>query len=61
MQGMTGLVFVTQGPHVAEKQIEEFYNFADMQMAIWCDLILKISPHVLIGYVEAKEVWVMML
>ncbi|KAK3101591.1 hypothetical protein FSP39_004691 [Pinctada imbricata] len=34
MQGMTGLVFVSQSAHMVEKQLEDFYNFADMQMAI---------------------------
>ncbi|XP_059161923.1 protein XRP2-like [Physella acuta] len=34
MKGTTGLVFVSQSPSVAESQIENFYNFADMQMGI---------------------------
>lgn len=34
MKGTTGLVFVSQSPSAAESQIENFYNFADMQMGI---------------------------
>ena len=34
MKGSTGLMFVSQSQTEAEKQIEDFYNFADMQMAV---------------------------
>lgn len=34
MQGSAGLVFVSQSRAEADKQIEDFYNFADMQMAV---------------------------
>ncbi|KAK3739786.1 hypothetical protein RRG08_033935 [Elysia crispata] len=34
MAGTTGLVFVSQSAEAAEKQVEAFYNFADMQMGI---------------------------
>ncbi|CAG2211629.1 RP2 [Mytilus edulis] len=34
MKGSVGLVFVSQSQSEAEKQIEDFYNFADMQMAV---------------------------
>lgn len=33
-QGSTGLVFVSQSRELAEQQIENFYNFADMQMSV---------------------------
>lgn len=33
-KGSTGLVFVSQTPQLAEQQIENYYNFADMQMAV---------------------------
>ncbi|XP_074661001.1 protein XRP2-like [Tubulanus polymorphus] len=32
MQGSTGLVFVSQNKSLAQQQIENFYNYADMQM-----------------------------
>ena len=34
MQGSIGLLFISQSQTEAEKQIEDFYNFADMQMAV---------------------------
>ncbi|KAH9493084.1 Protein Xrp2 [Bulinus truncatus] len=34
MKGATGLIFVSQSSASAEAQIENFYNFADMQMGI---------------------------
>ena len=34
MQGSIGLVFISQSQTEAEKQIEDFYNFADMQMSV---------------------------
>lgn len=34
MKGSAGLIFVSQSQSEAEKQIEDFYNFADMQMAV---------------------------
>ncbi len=30
--GSTGVVFVSANPSAAPQQIENFYNFADMQM-----------------------------
>ena len=32
--GSTGLVFVSQSAQLAQQQIENYYNFADMQMAV---------------------------
>ncbi|XP_064600443.1 protein XRP2-like [Liolophura sinensis] len=32
--GTTGLVFVSQSPALATQQVENFYNFAEMQMAV---------------------------
>ncbi|XP_033751685.1 protein XRP2-like isoform X2 [Pecten maximus] len=34
MKGTTGLVFISQSKALADKQIEDFYNFADMQMTM---------------------------
>ncbi|XP_069133734.1 protein XRP2-like isoform X1 [Argopecten irradians] len=34
MKGTTGLVFISQSKALAEKQIEDFYNFAEMQMTM---------------------------
>lgn len=34
MKGTTGLVFVSQNKTLAKKQIENFFNYADMQMKI---------------------------
>ncbi|KAK7481501.1 hypothetical protein BaRGS_00027263 [Batillaria attramentaria] len=34
MTGTTGLVFVSQNPASAEQQIDNFFNFADMQMGL---------------------------
>jgi len=33
-KGSTGLVFVSSTPQMAAQQIENFYNFADMQMTV---------------------------
>lgn len=33
-KGSTGLVFVSNSPQVATQQIDNFYNFADMQMSV---------------------------
>lgn len=33
-KGSTGLVFISQSRDTAEKQIENYYNFADMQMNV---------------------------
>lgn len=32
--GSTGLVFVSQSKEVADQQIHNYYDFADMQMAV---------------------------
>ena len=32
--GDTGLVFVSQSRETADRQIENYYNFADMQMGV---------------------------
>lgn len=34
MTGTTGLVFVSQGPASAQRQIDNFFSFADMQMGL---------------------------
>ncbi|XP_021347984.1 protein XRP2-like isoform X1 [Mizuhopecten yessoensis] len=34
MKGTTGLVFISQSRALADKQIEDFYNFAEMQMTM---------------------------
>lgn len=34
-KGTTGLVFISQSRDTADQQIENYYNFADMQMAVW--------------------------
>lgn len=34
LEGSIGLVFISQSQTEAEKQIEDFYNFADMQMSV---------------------------
>ncbi|XP_060576615.1 LOW QUALITY PROTEIN: protein XRP2-like [Ruditapes philippinarum] len=33
-KGLTGLVFISQSRETADEQIENYYNFADMQMAV---------------------------
>ncbi|XP_013390023.1 protein XRP2 [Lingula anatina] len=33
-QGSSEMVFVTQSPELAAEQVENFYNYADMQMAV---------------------------
>lgn len=43
MKGTTGLVFVSQSSEAASAQVESFFNFADMQMGIWCCLLLSYS------------------
>ena len=32
---LSGLVFVSQSPASAQRQIDNFFNFADMQMGLW--------------------------
>ncbi|XP_060074496.1 protein XRP2-like [Ylistrum balloti] len=34
MKGTTGLVFISQSKALADKQIEDFYNFAEMQLTM---------------------------
>lgn len=35
MKGTTGLVFVSQSVESAAKQLDDFYNFAELMMSIW--------------------------
>ena len=41
--GSTGLVFVSQSRDIADQQIHNFYDFADMQMAVWETAILEVG------------------